>query len=78
MTDDHAGLHLRSKIDGALGVAEPLVELLRPTREGWNRFGAACTTPVGNGQKLCVDPTLMTPSSTARQIQGRVLSGYRD
>ena len=32
MTDDHAGLHLRRKIDRALRVTDPLLVLLRTAR----------------------------------------------
>ena len=38
--------------------------------DGSNRFGADWVTPVGKGQKLCVELILMTPSSTARITPG--------
>ncbi len=38
--------------------------------DGWKKFGAAWSTPMGSGQKLCVEPTFTIPSSTAFRMPG--------
>jgi hypothetical protein len=55
---EDGGSNLRREVDRPLRLAQPLVPLPVVGDEGWKKLGAAWRTPIGSGQKLCVDPTL--------------------